>query len=431
MKKLFRKSMALVLSSVMAITGAASFAPRSQETAKAAEKPVYNAYTAFEISDSWAARKNWADSTAGLNEGKDYQLEGKNFNYLKNIFVHNADAKEPVIDAGIKDAQITDNGTYTLEMTNLPAASFEGMTEDAMWNMLDICTDIPITEKNVKCTNVKIYFDGETTPFATLANAPYNQQSATNHGVLDFFIFDTYASNHKTTSALDCKDAKYKRFPKKSMKIEFTISGIDFNKQKVEVPVANGLMVSQTFTAGDFKYKVTKRSMSNGTKGTAIISGIAPAASSKSSLSTVAIATNSDNCKYDVTGIGAKAFQNSKKLKKVKIGSTITTVGSSAFKKCTKLTSVTYNKVVKSVGASTFEGCTSLSKITLGSKVKSIGKSAFKGCKKLSKVSISQKVKVSKGAFKGCKKTIKISGKKANKKYTVAQIKKSGYKKVK
>ena len=242
--------------------------------------------------------------------GKDYQYEGKNYNYLKNVFIHNSDAKEPVVDAGIKDA-------------------------------------------------------------------------------------------------------------------------MDFKKQKVEIPVANSLMVGQTFTAGDFKYKITERSMSNGKKGTAAISGIAPAAAGKSSLSTAALAANSDGCKYDVTSIGAKAFQNSKKLKKVKIGSTIKTIGSSAFKKCTKLTGVTYNKIVKSVGASTYEGCASLSKITLGSKVKSIGKSAFKGCKKLSKISISQKVKVSKGAFKGCKKTIKVSGKKTNKKYTVAQIKKFGYKKVK
>ncbi len=438
MRKLFKKSMALVLTSAMAITGAVSFAPQSAKTVKAAEKAVYSAYTAFQVNGSWASRANWADSKAGLNGGKDYQVEVNDkkvtYNYLKHILVNNADAKEPVIDAGIKDAdnKITDNGTYTMEMTNLPMTGFPGMKseDNPRWNMLDICTDIPVSEKNVKCTNVKVYFDGETTPFATLANAPYNQQEETNNGVLDFFIFDTYSGNHKTSGVLDCEAAKYKRFPKKSMKIEFTISGIDFGKQKVEVPVANGPMVDQTFTAGDFKYKVTERSMSNGKKGKVVISGIAPAAAKKSSLSTVSVATNG-TCKYDVTGINAKAFQNSKKLKKVKVGSTIKSIGSSAFKKCKKLTSVTYNKKVKSVAASTFEGCTSLSKITLGSKVKSIGKSAFKGCKKLSKVSVSQKVKVSKGAFKGCKKTIKVSGKKANKKYTVAQIKKSGYKKVK
>ena len=38
---------------------------------------------------------------------------------------------------------------------------------------------------------------------------------------------------------------------------------------------------------------------------------------------------------------------------------------------------------------------------------------------------------VGKNAFKGCKKTIKVSGKSANKKFTVEQIQKSGYKKVK
>ena len=172
------------------------------------------------------------------------------------------------------------------------------------------------------------------------------------------------------------------------------------------------------------------RSWSDGKKGTVAIAGLAPAAAKKTSLSTVSTVSQGVN-KYTVTKIASKAFQNNKKLKKIKLGSSITSIGSSAFKKCTKLSSITFNKKVKSVGASVFEGCTSLSKITLGSKVKSIAKSAFKGCKKLSKISIPQKVKVSKGAFKGCKKTIKVSGKKANKKYTVEQIKKSGYKKVK
>ena len=67
----------------------------------------------------------------------------------------------------------------------------------------------------------------------------------------------------------------------------------------------------------------------------------------------------------------------------------------------------------------------------MNSVIKSIGSSAFLNCKNITKLVVNQKVKVSKNAFKGCKKTIKVSGKAANKKYTVEQIKKSGYKKVK
>lgn len=467
MRKLFKKSMALVLTSAMAITGAVSVAPQSQKTAKAADSvATYNAYTVFQTDKIFAYRNQWTDGTSGgLDGGKgkgvDYQLKNDakekiTFNYLKNWVLNGyseqkedgTDGKElwkfQAVDGQIKDAKIDHEGDYEISIGNMPLADKveqaaknrkevdKDKYEDEKWSMLVISTDIPFDNKTVKCTNIKVYLDDETKPFAELAEAPRNTEKKTSYGASNFEIFSSYAEEHGTKGkVLDNTKAEYKRFPKKSMRITFHISGVDFSVPKKEIPVVNGIAENATFTSGNFKYKVTERSMSDGTKGKAVIAGLAPAAASKASLSTVAVAENTDKCKYDVTGIAAKAFQNSKKLKKIKVGSTIASIGSNAFKGCKKLTSITYNKKVKSVAASTFEGCTSLSKITLGSKVKSIGKSAFKGCKKLSKISVSQKVKVSKGAFKGCKKTIKVSGKKANKKYTVAQIKKSGYKKVK
>lgn len=83
------------------------------------------------------------------------------------------------------------------------------------------------------------------------------------------------------------------------------------------------------------------------------------------------------------------------------------------------------------IGSKAFSGCTKLQSVTLSKATKSIGSSAFLNCKNITKLVVNQKVKVSKNAFKGCKKTIKVSGKAANKKYTVEQIKKLGYKKVK
>lgn len=445
MKKLFKKSMALVLTSAMAITGAVSFAPQSQKTAKAADSvATYNAYTVFQTDQIWAFRNQWTDgSSGGLDGGKgpgvDYTMkvgeEKMTYNYLKQWGISGGDGaggKEiapQLVNGDIKDAKMTQEGDYEISIGNIPLA--DKVNKDEKWSMMVISTDIPFDNKTVKCTNAKVYFDDEKTPFAELADVPRNTEKKTSYGASNFEIFSSYAEEHGTKGkVLNNDDAKYKRFPKKSMRITFHISGVDFGAPKQTIAVPNGLAEGATFTSGDFKYKVTERSMSDGKKGKAVISGVATTAAAKTSLSTVSVATNG-TCKYDVTGIASKAFQNNKKLKKIKIGSTITSIGSSAFKKCTKLTGVTYNKKVTSVAASTFEGCTALSKITLGSKVKSIKKSAFKGCKKLSKVSISQKVKVTKGAFTGCKKTIKISGKAANKKYTVAQVKKSGYKKVK
>lgn len=499
MRKLFKKSMALVLTSAMAITGAVSFAPESAKTVKAADEPaVYNAYTVFQTDQIWAFRNQWTDGTSGgldggKGKGEDYSLKfgtGSDavkitYNYLKNWAISGgtgAGGKEidpQVIDGDIKDAKMDHEGDYEISINNLPLADKVSDNADTKekWSMLVISTDVPFTNTTVKCTNAKVYFDDETTPFAELADVPRNTEKSTCYGASNFEIFSSYGTEHGTAGkVLDNTKAEYMRFPKKSMRITFHLSGVNFNAPKEEITVENGLAENATFTDGDFVYKIITRSKTDGTKGTVVISGVSAAAAKKTSLSTVAVATNGTN-KYDVTGIGSKAFQGNKalkkitlgstitsisssafskctklstisfgknvktiggsafegctSLKKVKLGSAVTSVGSSAFKKCTKLTSITYNKKVTSVAASTFEGCASLSKITLGSKVKSIKKSAFKGCKKLAKVAISQKVKVTKGAFKGCKKTIKVSGKKANTKYTVQQIKKSGYKKVK
>lgn len=437
MAKLFKKTMALILGLAVTVTSPLIPAPGSIKTAEAADT-IYNAYTAFEIPGPWAGRSGWFDSKQGLNNGQTYKIKevgnfkDVNYNYLTQYTVFSEDATIPVHDAGIKDAKMNKNGTYTLEMADLSSMPKlpHIKDEEAKWNMLWISTDIPITEKNVTCTDVKVYFDDEATPFATLANAPANQQGSTRGKCYGFYIFDTYSANHGTTGVLDCTDKKYIRFPQKSMKITFTISGVNFDAPKKEVPVHNGLMEGQTFTSGDFKYKVTTRSMSDGKSGAVTIAGIAPGAAKKSSLTTPASVTNGTN-KYSVTSIGKEAFASSKSLRKIKIGDSITSIGTGAFKKCKKLSSITLSKNVSSINTSVFEGCTALSKITLGSKVKSIKKSAFKGCKRLAKITISQKVKVAKGAFTGCKKTIKISGKKANKNYTVQQIKKSGYKKAK
>lgn len=124
------------------------------------------------------------------------------------------------------------------------------------------------------------------------------------------------------------------------------------------------------------------------------------------------VTVNNVTCK--VTSIAAKAFQNNKKLKKVKIGKNITTIGTKAFYGCTKLTSVTMGANVTDINAYAFAKCTSLTKITISGKVAKIGKQAFYGCKKLKTITIKTKKLTSKTvgskAFKGIynKATIKV-----------------------
>lgn len=126
------------------------------------------------------------------------------------------------------------------------------------------------------------------------------------------------------------------------------------------------------------------------------------------------------NQEYKVTSIGEKAFYNNKKIKTIKIPSSVTSIGKCAFYKCSKLKKVTIGKNVTVIGDKAFYKCTAMTGITIPSKVKKIGKQAFFGCKKLKAIKIETSRLTNKNvgskAFSGIDKkaTIKVPKKKWN-----------------
>lgn len=476
MSQVTKKVLAFFMAVAMIVTTANVTGVKSSDTeavkvAKAAVNASgqtivpYNAYIAFQIDGYWVSRDEWTSSGRGLTSTQIDGTAGSGYKYnYKTQYVSNNGTKtnenQHAINGGFVEPEIVDNGDQVMEMTNFDISQFEDAGgQGGCWNMLHISTTIPVEMTGVKCTNVKVYIDGSDTPLFSIKEAKNNQEAATKKGACyDFYIADIYKDNHKTTTAIATKTAagayvkKYQKFPTKSLKITYTLSGIDFSKA-VQAITYTGGNVNDTFTSGDFKYKIVTRSMSDGSKGTVAVAGLSAAGKKKSSVKLPATVKASANANYTVKKLNAKAFANAKKLKTVTLNNSITAIPSKAFQKCVKLTSVkAASKVtkiganafegckklktmklgskVKSVGASAFAKCTSLKSINLG-KVKSIGKSAFTKCTKLSKITIGNKVKVGKNAFKGCKKKIKVSGKKAYVKYTKKQIQKSGYKKIK
>ena len=119
-----------------------------------------------------------------------------------------------------------------------------------------------------------------------------------------------------------------------------------------------------------------------------------------------------DNVKYQVTGIAAKAFKNSKKLQSVVIPDTVTEIGTGSFEGCQSLKSVTIGKGVTSIGKNAFKNCKNLKKITVKSvKIKTVGKGALSGINKKCVIKVPKKqLKSYKSLFKGKgqKKTVKI-----------------------
>ena len=113
-----------------------------------------------------------------------------------------------------------------------------------------------------------------------------------------------------------------------------------------------------------------------------------------------------DNVKYQVTGIAAKAFKNSKKLQTVVIPDTVTEIGTGSFEGCKNLKSVT-------IGKNAFKNCKNLKKITVKStKLKKVGKGALTGINKKCVIKVPKKqLKSYKSLFKGKgqKKSVKIT----------------------
>ena len=120
-----------------------------------------------------------------------------------------------------------------------------------------------------------------------------------------------------------------------------------------------------------------------------------------------------DNVKYQVTGIAAKAFKNSKKLQTVVIPDTVTEIGTGSFEGCKNLKSVTIGKNVTSIGKNAFKNCKNLKKITVKStKLKKVGKGALTGINKKCVIKVPKKqLKSYKSLFKGKgqKKSVKIT----------------------
>lgn len=145
-----------------------------------------------------------------------------------------------------------------------------------------------------------------------------------------------------------------------------------------DVPPKKG----ETRTSGYYAYKVTGDA-------TVDVVGLADKGKSLKKL-TIFSSVTLGGKKYKVTGIGANAFKNNKKITSVTVKSPVATIGSSAFAGCTKLKSVSIKSTsLKSIGAKAFSGDKKLKTIVIKSKkLKKVGKQAFKSIYKKAAIKV-------------------------------------------
>ena len=106
---------------------------------------------------------------------------------------------------------------------------------------------------------------------------------------------------------------------------------------------------------------------------------------------------------YEVTEIGAQAFDAYSEITRVTIPDTVTVIGDEAFSSCMSLESIIIGEGVTDIGASAFYQCTALTSPSFGSSITHIGPSAFARCNNLATVTLPNSVEeIGDEAFSFC-----------------------------
>lgn len=151
---------------------------------------------------------------------------------------------------------------------------------------------------------------------------------------------------------------------------------------------------------------------------------------------TIPETVTADGFTYQVTMIGAKAFNDCSQLEKVIIPDSVTEIEGgkkdefggndySAFSGCTRLESITLPNKLTIIGPGVFRGCTNLTSIVIPSEVRLLGYEAFKDCANLKSIIIENvkgAVKFGPGALQNTCATIRYVGV-PQKKQTMIKVK--------
>lgn len=151
--------------------------------------------------------------------------------------------------------------------------------------------------------------------------------------------------------------------------------------------------VSQTFSYGDLRYRITGKT-------TVSVSADDPKMSGN-----VAIPERimQDSVVYTVTSVERKGFADCKGISSIVLPARISSIGDSAFAGCENLNTINIPYAVKEIKGNTFENCRFLTGITVPDGVKSIGNSAFSYCERLIRFIVPDEcISIGDNAFYGC-----------------------------
>ncbi|MDY5181798.1 hypothetical protein, partial [Butyribacter sp.] len=297
MRKQIKSILAAALSAAMVVSlGSAVGVNKvsAEETTEATtDKPVYHAYLGFQSAGTpdWIFRNAIEDADNGINS--------KNYDYLTQYCASNSGKQ----DATITNADITEDGTYTVTIEGLDLSNQEAM------NMAFITTDIPLTMKDVEFTNVTYSVDGEVV--ATQEKGEQKFDNKEHYMMMSLCMYGN--PTDKVNEALSTV------LPKSSLSITFDVKGIDFTKSYK--PETVGLEKGKTITKNGVTYKVTTEATyteatNKTTDGKVQVVGY----DKKATTAKVADTVKSGNVTYTLSSIKAGAFKGASKLTTVTCG---------------------------------------------------------------------------------------------------------------
>ena len=244
------------------------------------------------------------------------------------------------------------------------------------------CTNVGCTHSTtevIKASGHKMGTASVTTE-ATCTIAGVNTSKCTNAGCTHSTTEVIKATGHKFDTG---KITKKATATKKGMK-KYTCTVCKDSKTE-EIPALDAPKKGSTFVVKGATYKITKAGLKNGT---------VTFVKTKSTAKTISVpkTVTSEGIKYNVTAIEKNAFKNNKKVNFIVVGKNVSKIGATAFMNCTKLKKITFQttKLVK----------------------KNLTKTTFKGVKTSVRIAVPKnKVKTYKNLFKnaGLNKKVKIT----------------------
>lgn len=225
MRKSFKKVVATLAASTLALTIAAGIVPNtanaSVECSDAGKKAgkaavdtsgTYHAYFGLQQTETWIFRDAWYNPQTG----KDASFAGDaSFDKM----LTNLDVTDPIpSDGTVTDAEITGNGVYSVGVEGLNGTL--AANQDAVLAMVYVSTDIPSSGKDkIQISDVKLAYDGNE---QTIPEKVYENADAAEHGIYQFDVVNTYARDKGEYA--DCPSLPS---PRDSIKITFKVSGMD------------------------------------------------------------------------------------------------------------------------------------------------------------------------------------------------------------